>query len=72
MEKYLKLIQSTDKSLKINNYEVNDIGADNLVIIVNNDLVFKFSIIIKIIKAFLMISCIPKGEIICFFGNFFI
>ena len=42
MEKYLKLIQSTDKSLKINNYEVNDIGADNLVIIVNNDLVFKF------------------------------
>ena len=42
MENYLELIQLTDKSLKINNYEVNNIGADNLVIIINDDLVFKF------------------------------
>ena len=36
MENYLRLIQFASKSLKIKDYEINNTGADNLIIITNN------------------------------------
>ncbi len=42
LNKYIDLIKLSSGDLNITNYSINDSGADNLIIIVNNDLVFKF------------------------------
>lgn len=42
LNKYIDLIKLSSDDLNIANYSINDSGADNLIIIVNNDLVFKF------------------------------
>ncbi len=41
-EKEIKIIQNHLKQQKINNYQVNNSGYDNLIIIVNDNLVFRF------------------------------